>query len=267
MVEFMEVNRDLATNKLVSSQYKSKSNALWNDLTIQLNAEGPPVRDLEVWKKVWKDVKYYTSSKVAFNKKGNNKTGGGKFKPKIITELEERIIGICKLRTRADGIRSCKSYGIEMDVPPISQSEIEDISFTTNPNFEEYMEAHIEHTMDNISENYDIECPTYETDNTQTDFSRRHRSKKSTQQMDHTLLLKKQIENQTEFTEAFKNSNSDKIKILKEIRNEMKSIRKLKEKEVNENLKYKQREEKRADELHKIKLEIKKIELQNLMGN
>lgn len=254
----MEKHRDLATNKLVGTQYKDKSNSLWNDLTTQLNAEGPPVRNSDGWKKVWKDLKYYTSCKLTFNINGKNKTGGGKFKEKIITALEERIIGICKLRTRAEGINYSNSFGIEMDVPIISRSEIQTTSVTTIPNIED---------SENIDELYPIvedmtSNSINETDTTRTVWSQRNRQHRKENTPNN--LLKKQIENQSEFNKSFKNFNTEKIRLLKDVRNELKSIRKVKEKEIIENLKFKQREEKRVEELHKIKLEIKKMELQKL---
>lgn len=51
-MEFMESHKQLARGLLNGPRYKSKVNAMWTVLTIQLNGLGPPSKVEAKWKKV-----------------------------------------------------------------------------------------------------------------------------------------------------------------------------------------------------------------------
>lgn len=52
MVTFMEKQQEIAENTNETLEKKLKSNELWEKLTNNLNALGPPVKNYEEWKKV-----------------------------------------------------------------------------------------------------------------------------------------------------------------------------------------------------------------------
>lgn len=52
MVEFMKLHPDLAKGHLNVSNAKSKCRELWQRLSQDLNAAGPPSHEVEKWKKV-----------------------------------------------------------------------------------------------------------------------------------------------------------------------------------------------------------------------
>ena len=52
MIEYMKSHSDLAKNQLKGNDAKQRAHTLWKNLTEILNAEGPPIRTVEKWKKV-----------------------------------------------------------------------------------------------------------------------------------------------------------------------------------------------------------------------
>lgn len=54
MVAFMEAHNDLCMNRIQTIEARRASNNLWQQLTADLNAEGPPTKSCEEWKKVLK---------------------------------------------------------------------------------------------------------------------------------------------------------------------------------------------------------------------
>lgn len=52
LMEFMEQHEDLANGRLNCSSARVTGDALWQELSEQLNSIGPPVRSNEGWKKV-----------------------------------------------------------------------------------------------------------------------------------------------------------------------------------------------------------------------
>lgn len=52
LVEFMVQHSDLAKGHLQAANAKQTTNNLWTKLSDDLNANGPPVRDIAGWKKV-----------------------------------------------------------------------------------------------------------------------------------------------------------------------------------------------------------------------
>ncbi|XP_055905527.1 uncharacterized protein LOC129941013 isoform X2 [Eupeodes corollae] len=68
MVNYMTKHPDLSKGYLKTPEARQKSKHLWTNQSIDLNAEGPPQRDAEGWKKVWADFKVHTKAKLRKNK-------------------------------------------------------------------------------------------------------------------------------------------------------------------------------------------------------
>ncbi|XP_017477882.1 PREDICTED: uncharacterized protein LOC108367702 [Rhagoletis zephyria] len=96
MVEFMAEHPNLAKSKFSNfAQGRAKSISLWEELSMQLNAVGPPFKDWRKWKKVFADLKYQAKKKLS-----HNKSGGGIYTEKVITASEELIL-------EAAGLKAC----------------------------------------------------------------------------------------------------------------------------------------------------------------
>lgn len=54
LVEHMDRHRDLAKGYIKQSDARRKAAEVWSKIAQEVNAEGPPVRDVEGWKKVSK---------------------------------------------------------------------------------------------------------------------------------------------------------------------------------------------------------------------
>ena len=52
MVEFMEAHDNIAKGYMATSDARTKSKELWDDLQNELNALGPPSKSTDQWKRV-----------------------------------------------------------------------------------------------------------------------------------------------------------------------------------------------------------------------
>lgn len=69
----------------------------WNEIKTKLNSVGPPARETDGWMKVWADLKTSVKKKLVYNKAESRATGGGSFKQKCLTPLEESVAGILQM--------------------------------------------------------------------------------------------------------------------------------------------------------------------------
>uniref|UniRef100_A0A034W3U4 Uncharacterized protein n=1 Tax=Bactrocera dorsalis TaxID=27457 RepID=A0A034W3U4_BACDO len=77
MVEFMETHPNLGKGYVKCADAKQTSKRLWERLSEKLNGDGPPIRDMLSWKKVWADYKTHIKAKARKNKLHMSGTGGG----------------------------------------------------------------------------------------------------------------------------------------------------------------------------------------------
>ncbi|XP_053947665.1 uncharacterized protein LOC128856392 [Anastrepha ludens] len=76
-LDFLTTHPDLAKGLMKTPNAKTTVNNLWKRLTSQLNAAGPPMRDMAGWRKVWADYKLHLKGKMRRNKTNIAGTGGG----------------------------------------------------------------------------------------------------------------------------------------------------------------------------------------------
>ncbi|XP_055920516.1 uncharacterized protein LOC129952105 isoform X1 [Eupeodes corollae] len=113
MVNYMTQHPDLSKGYLKTPGVRQKSRHLWTNLSIDLNAEGPPQRDAEGWKKVWADFKVHTKAKLRKNKINLSGTGGGPPKHHPLTPLEEKVSELLDLGEAIDGMNGSLSFGLQ----------------------------------------------------------------------------------------------------------------------------------------------------------
>ncbi|XP_023308982.2 uncharacterized protein LOC111690680 isoform X2 [Lucilia cuprina] len=94
-----------------SKKDKTSQEKLWTALKDELNAAGPPTKDLGDWKKTWLDWKSNVKRKLSHNKKEVRQTGGGNFNQYILSQLEEEVAIISGIYETVDGIKNTQSFG------------------------------------------------------------------------------------------------------------------------------------------------------------
>lgn len=70
----------------------------WNDIVEQLNALGPPSKNVDGWKKCWSDMRKITKEKAQKIRQHQERTGGGpasKIKLSVNDEIIISIVGEC----------------------------------------------------------------------------------------------------------------------------------------------------------------------------
>ncbi|XP_067625780.1 uncharacterized protein [Eurosta solidaginis] len=112
MAQFMAEHPNLAKNKFPNSaQGRATSNRLWEELSKRLNADGPPVKDAKMWRKVFADQKYQAKKKLSHNKLSKRQTGGGPYNEIPISATEEVIIEAAGLEVAVDGNSTVRTFG------------------------------------------------------------------------------------------------------------------------------------------------------------
>ncbi|XP_055912026.1 uncharacterized protein LOC129946036 [Eupeodes corollae] len=94
-----------------SSGDKAHSESLWANLSSSLNSEGPPVKDVTGWKKVWSDWKSNIRKKLAHNKREAKATGGGGNNVLPISAIEDGIAKLTGIYSVIDGIKGTSTFG------------------------------------------------------------------------------------------------------------------------------------------------------------
>ncbi|XP_067625897.1 uncharacterized protein [Eurosta solidaginis] len=91
----MEKNSHIAKLTCTKVQVTKK----WDDITVELNCLGPPVRTTKKWIKVWAEMKSKTKTKMSENIVEYRATGGGPNRLNIFRHSEESIMGLLSLQT------------------------------------------------------------------------------------------------------------------------------------------------------------------------
>ncbi|XP_053968032.1 uncharacterized protein LOC128869486 [Anastrepha ludens] len=116
----MESHTDLAKN--FSKGDRVAVEEKWKELTT-LNAEGPPQKDVNGWKKIWSDWKGCIRKKVAHNNLESMATGGGAFNKHVLTSNEECGARTCGIFAAVEGINHSRSFGTEENNSAIESEE------------------------------------------------------------------------------------------------------------------------------------------------
>ncbi|XP_070069578.1 uncharacterized protein [Drosophila takahashii] len=94
--------------------------AKWSALAAELNAAGPPVKDVFGWKKAWCEWKAAIKNKLAHDRKESTATGGGPFNQVTVSDVEGSVAAICGIYQMVNGIEEARSFG-----PPNSDIKAE----------------------------------------------------------------------------------------------------------------------------------------------
>lgn len=92
----MEQNPNLAKGFHKNTE-KSTTNQQWGVIKTKLNSIGPPTREIDGWMKVWADFKTSVKKKRMHNKMESRATGGGIFKQKVLTPVEETVAALLQM--------------------------------------------------------------------------------------------------------------------------------------------------------------------------
>ncbi|XP_017469160.1 PREDICTED: uncharacterized protein LOC108361127 [Rhagoletis zephyria] len=120
----MEDHKDIARGYVKGD--KTKVDALWKELVVELNEHGPPQKDVSGWKKVWMDWKAFIRKKVAHNNSEARATGGGPFNKHVLTPTEDAIAQMCGIYTVVEGISGTQDFGVSSERNQEATSESSD---------------------------------------------------------------------------------------------------------------------------------------------
>ncbi|GBP98311.1 hypothetical protein EVAR_71832_1 [Eumeta japonica] len=124
MVEFMVLHPDLAKGLLNVSNAKSKSRELWERLSQDLNAAGPPSHNVEKWKKSHR------------NKLCLSGTGGGQSNYCSLTPLEERVSELLDFSSYIQGMSNTSRFGAPASTSAIENTEEKDEAIVDDEDME-----------------------------------------------------------------------------------------------------------------------------------
>ncbi|XP_037807681.1 uncharacterized protein LOC119601054 isoform X1 [Lucilia sericata] len=245
LVDFMEQHSDLAKGQLQCGNAKQRANNLWTKLADDLNSNGPPVRDVAGWKKVWSDLKTHTKVKMRKNKISISSTGGGVSQYCPLSSMEEQIINLLQMEEAVNGRATSTYFGTSSNVS-------HDVSANKEPAEEVLLSSQ--------NENYSLSesAPADKRSCLDDSFKTAKRSRLS-KQNDRDILLKTQVENQGIF-------HNESTKVLGDVRDSLKELvrynrKKVELKERKLTFCKKKFEFKKEYKLQKQKTQIEKLEL------
>ncbi|XP_017461173.1 PREDICTED: uncharacterized protein LOC108354504 isoform X2 [Rhagoletis zephyria] len=243
MIDFMENHSQLAKGILKTANGKSTSNSLWKTLVEDLNAAGPPTRDVAGWKKVWADYKNHLKSKLRKNKNSLADTGGGPSKYCSLTPLEEQVERLMAMGEAIDGTVGASNFG---SIYAGQDAERSISSEAVGENFAD---------CDDVME-ICLESNENATSQQQTPVKRTRRVSKV---VEKDALLRKQVENQATFHADCLSELGKIHDDLKYLGKHMKKNNELKEKKLK--LQIGKFNYKKEMDLEKRKLMINKLKL------
>ncbi|XP_037814485.1 uncharacterized protein LOC119605442 [Lucilia sericata] len=203
LVDFMEQHSDLAEGQLQCGNAKQRANNLWTKLADDLNCNGPPVRDVAGWKKVWSDLKTHTKVKMRKNKISISSTGGGVSQYCPLSSMEEQIINLLQMEEAVNGRATSTYFGTSSNVS-------HDVSANKEPAEEVLLSSQ--------NENYSLSesAPADKRSCLDDSFKTAKRSRLS-KQNERDILLKTQVENQGIF-------HNESTKVLGDVRDSLKEL-------------------------------------------
>ncbi|XP_049302065.1 uncharacterized protein LOC125775464 [Bactrocera dorsalis] len=131
LINFMNTHSELSKGQLKTVDAKNAANNLWKELVCDLNAAGPPSRDVLKWKKVWSDYKTHLKAKMGRNKVSISGTGGGPPSHCSLTPLEEQVSELLAMEISVSGISGTSEFGAAQLTQP-SGSDITTDEFRQN---------------------------------------------------------------------------------------------------------------------------------------
>ncbi|XP_036321030.1 uncharacterized protein LOC118735410 [Rhagoletis pomonella] len=107
----MEIHPDLSKGLLKTPDAKTVSTNLWKKLACDLNAAGPPMREVAGSKKVWADYKTHLKAKMRRNKHSISGTGGGRSNYCSLTQLKQKVSELLSMEESMSGMVGTLEFG------------------------------------------------------------------------------------------------------------------------------------------------------------
>ncbi|XP_036329205.1 uncharacterized protein LOC118741363 [Rhagoletis pomonella] len=126
MVQMMREHPDVARGLGAFGSNKKDTAELWKQLSVQLNALGPPVRDGRGWNKVWLDYKLKLKRKIALNRSESIATGGGPYRQLTLSPLEQEVDSLLGLERAANPEGVSHGASNSISAPLASENCIEE---------------------------------------------------------------------------------------------------------------------------------------------
>ncbi|XP_058820017.1 uncharacterized protein LOC131682511 [Topomyia yanbarensis] len=230
----MEENADLARNLLNTPDAKKNSHRLWNQLKDVLNEQGPPMREVTEWKKVWADYKYKVKNKLRHNVNSVKKTGGGPNKQKLLNPYEESVVRSAGLNVAVSGIAKAKSFGCRKSLQTSAENYSDKFeTFHDSSNHNPQVETGIDEEQMCLEEFLDESTDSIEVRQAdQTGKDTEEESKKKTWGK-RTNAKREKIELLKRYVEAKEESNKTQQAILRIKEESLEIKRKMYELELN----------------------------------
>lgn len=260
----MEENPSLATGYNATSDSRITSRALWEDISIQLNSHGPPIRTRDSWKKVWSDFKFHIKKKLKLNKLSISGTGGGPSKLQTFSAIEEAVIRLVNLNSAVDGIVEARALGDnDLDLPNATDCN------TINDNGNEASE---------IIDNINLETQPVRTTNLRRteEITERQAEKLIQKQIDIQQIFHQNINQKIESLTNMVAEGNRSLRRLVRLKEKSLDIKKrelvLKEREMKLresefNLREREKLEKRKLKVQELEIKKQKLELQGQLHN
>ncbi|XP_055912750.1 uncharacterized protein LOC129946547 isoform X1 [Eupeodes corollae] len=136
LIEYRAENKPFARGQFSSLNSRQNNSETWESLSAQLNAQGPNVKTVEQWKKVyiiyiyknkcWTDIKSSVKKQASEQRAFMNKTGGGSVvdRPRPLSDMDEKVLSIITIDA-VDGDGSTPELGIEVALNEYDNLEIE----------------------------------------------------------------------------------------------------------------------------------------------
>ncbi|XP_039950051.1 uncharacterized protein LOC120767829 [Bactrocera tryoni] len=123
LINYMKTHSELSKGQLKTVDAKNAANNLFKELVCDLNAAGPPSRDVLKWKKVWSDYKTQLKAKMRRNKISISGTGGGPPSHCSLTPLEEQVSELLAIEISVSGISGTSPSGSDITTDEFRQNE------------------------------------------------------------------------------------------------------------------------------------------------
>ncbi|XP_028901523.2 uncharacterized protein LOC105220215 [Zeugodacus cucurbitae] len=98
MGKLLEKNPQLAKGMTPFGSTKKTRIDFWEDIAVELNNIGPPLRRGSEWNKVWLDYKLKLKKKISNNRRETVATGGGPYTQRSLTPLEQAVDDLFSLQ-------------------------------------------------------------------------------------------------------------------------------------------------------------------------
>ncbi|XP_034475482.1 uncharacterized protein LOC117782568 isoform X2 [Drosophila innubila] len=156
IVKFMKENVDIARG--FSRSDRVEIAAAWKELTDELNANGPPCKSMEEWKRIWKDWKQAIKKKFTNITRQQLSADGETYKQEALTPTENALADVLQLEQAVNRVADAKAFGLSTDsffaeyFEDIDDDEEGNINFESSEQKLDRSDLHTENPLETESE-------------------------------------------------------------------------------------------------------------------